>query len=437
MTVMRARTQTEHGPTPPCDGRAGKDAGTSLEELAELAAAALQAPLAFISLLDGNGDWLKSSHGIGATTIPNHDAWCVLALQSDKLLEIPDLRQDARLGSEAAPVSMRFLVAKPLWRPDGAALGVLTVLDDAPRWLDAAERRNLDLVANQIVARLVAEHNDADSRRRDVSEQEAQDMRSFVDIVSHDLRAPLVNVLGFTDELQRSAEELRAIVGQHKRHCPPGLARQLEAVLEEHINPSLGYIRSSAARMDEQVRALLELARAERQVLHRSDVDLGDLLRDVVRSHEIELQRADATVDIGPLATIETDGTVLHHVFENLIDNAVKFRCEQRALRIVVSMDAEERGVVVHISDTGRGIEPRDLAGIFDMFRRVGPDDRPGAGVGLCHTRALVRKLGGRIWCDSVPGEGSTFHVDLPRRMIGPTHPDGALDAAFKRAVGD
>ena len=73
--------------------------------------------------------------------------------------------------------------------------------------------------------------------------------------------------------------------------------------------------------------------------------------------------------------------------------------------------------VVVEISDNGRGIERRDQARIFELFRRAGTQDRPGEGMGLAHVRALVRRLGGSITVDSTPGEGSVFHVSLPRTL--------------------
>jgi signal transduction histidine kinase len=104
-------------------------------------------------------------------------------------------------------------------------------------------------------------------------------------------------------------------------------------------------------------------------------------------------------------------------VFGNLIDNAVKYLRPGVPGAISITAEEEPAFVRIHVEDNGRGIAARDMERVFDLFRRAGPQDQPGEGVGLAHVRALVRRLGGAISLESREGEGSRFTVRLPRRI--------------------
>ena len=109
------------------------------------------------------------------------------------------------------------------------------------------------------------------------------------------------------------------------------------------------------------------------------------------------------------------DGSGLHHMVYEVVDNGIDEVLAGHATEVNVRIHADSS---VSVRDNGRGIEARDLDRVFDLFRRSGVQDRPGEGIGLAHVRALVRRLGGTISLASVPGEGSTFTVTLPRRWV-------------------
>jgi signal transduction histidine kinase len=125
----------------------------------------------------------------------------------------------------------------------------------------------------------------------------------------------------------------------------------------------------------------------------------------------------DIEITVEPLPPLKSDRLALEQIFSNLVDNAMKYTHPGRPGRIRVRGRADNSQVVYEVVDNGRGIAPEDHQRVFDLFRRAGEQDQKGEGIGLAHTRALVRRLGGYMTLKSALGEGSTFIVTLPRRM--------------------
>jgi signal transduction histidine kinase len=263
------------------------------------------------------------------------------------------------------------------------------------------ERAHAELrKANEALEERVAERT-ADLR-------EANDeIQRFAFIVSHDLRSPLVNVMGFTSEL----ETLQAEIFSENEPTPEQREAQKREVAE-----ALGFIKTSTGKMDRLINAILNLSRAGRREFNPQPVSLGTMMATMARDVAHRLHEVDGKIEIGRLPDIVSDRLALEQVFSNLIDNAIKYRREGRPLQ--VQIDSEERGNfhVIRVIDNGRGIDQRDYERIFELFRRAGAQDQPGEGIGLAHVRALVRRLGGSIRVDSEMGEGTCFTVILPKR---------------------
>ena len=124
---------------------------------------------------------------------------------------------------------------------------------------------------------------------------------------------------------------------------------------------------------------------------------------------------SNAEIVIESLPALIGDRLSVDQIFANLLDNALKYLDPARPGRIVVRGKAAHNFIRFDVEDNGRGIDAADLQRIFELFRRAGPQDRPGEGIGLAHIRALVRRSGGRIGCQSEPGKGTTFSVWLPQ----------------------
>jgi signal transduction histidine kinase len=166
--------------------------------------------------------------------------------------------------------------------------------------------------------------------------------------------------------------------------------------------------------MDGQISAILKLSRAGRRKLSPELLQMGDLVRGILQTLTHQLETRAVTVTVGDLPDVVADRMAMEQVFGNLLDNAVKYLEPGRPGAISVTAEEGEREVVFHVRDNGRGMAQEDIPKAFELFRRVGKQDMPGEGMGLAYVRALVRSMGGRIWCESEQGSGTTLSFSVP-----------------------
>jgi signal transduction histidine kinase len=242
------------------------------------------------------------------------------------------------------------------------------------------------------------------------------EIQRFAYIVSHDLRAPLVNIMGFTSELETGVGTVSRFFDELQVDETSTSAWEAKVAVKDDMPEAIGFIRASSTRMDSLINAILRLSREGRRTLKPERVDFGELLDLLAANIQHQVSEAGGEIALmRPLPTLISDRLALEQIFGNLFDNAVKYRDRNRPLRIMIR--AIESGRIVHfeIIDNGRGIAKEDHERIFELFRRSGVQDRPGEGIGLAHVRALARRLGGDIKVESELGVGTTFRVSLPR----------------------
>ncbi len=236
-----------------------------------------------------------------------------------------------------------------------------------------------------------------------------EEIQRFAYIVSHDLRAPLVNIMGFTSELDQAS----AMLLEHaSAEATPGHVREIVA---NEIPEALRFIRSSTTKMDGLIKAILRLSREGRRVLAPEPLDMAATLRTLMDSLEHQASQKAATVSIGSVPAITADRLAVEQVFGNVLENALKYLKPGRPGVISVTGRVDGAMACFEVTDNGRGIAERDYERVFDLFRRAGDQSVPGEGIGLAHVRALVRRLGGTIGCSSTLDIGSTFIICLPQ----------------------
>ncbi|MEP9354732.1 CHASE3 domain-containing protein [Xanthobacter sp. KR7-65] len=246
--------------------------------------------------------------------------------------------------------------------------------------------------------------------------KEANDeIQSFAYIVSHDLRSPLVNIMGFTSEIEAMRGELFDRLARLREAAGEDPAADGE--MSSDFDEALGFIKTSINRMDRLIHAILALSREGRKEFVPMDLDVERLVAGIRDSMAHQLAEANAEIHIGKLPQVQSDRLALEQIFTNLLDNALKYRRDGVPARVEVSAVDTPGFVTFVVKDNGRGIEAKDQGRVFELFRRSGRQDRPGEGIGLAHVRALVRRMGGLISLESALGEGSTFRVTLPRRL--------------------
>nr|WP_249136864.1 CHASE3 domain-containing protein [Bradyrhizobium canariense] len=293
----------------------------------------------------------------------------------------------------------------------------------------------LALISIWLVRRSALARDDAEARLRDanvnleaVVDERTADLREanneiqrFAYIVSHDLRSPLVNIMGFTSELEELGGDIFRRIGGLTHVPADGPPLPGEAALEgpdkqlsADFSEALGFIKSSIAKMDRLISAILNLTREGRREFQPEKIDTRGLIEAIVSTLAHQAAEAQAEIHVAPLPDLVSDRLALEQIFSNLIDNAIKYLKAGAPGEIRIRGRTKLGYAIFEISDNGRGIDPKDHQRIFDLFRRAGTQDKPGQGIGLAHVRALVRRLGGTMSVSSELNTGSTFTITLP-----------------------
>jgi signal transduction histidine kinase len=212
------------------------------------------------------------------------------------------------------------------------------------------------------------------------------ELRSFADVVAHDLNEPIAGIALLVGPLERRAEQ----------PPPADVLRQL---------------RKSAERARDLIDGVLLYARAGE--LNAERVALGRLMGEVAEDLRPSLESAGAMLEVGELPEVEVDPRQLRRVLQNLLANAVKYRGEA-PLRVELTALRDSQEWVVTMRDNGLGVDPDKATRIFDMFARAS-DGTDGVGIGLAVCRRIVEAHGGRIWAEAPEGGGSAFRFTLPR----------------------
>ncbi|MGN7293950.1 sensor histidine kinase [Rhizobium sp. SAFR-030] len=255
------------------------------------------------------------------------------------------------------------------------------------------------------------------NERTDDLIQANREIQRYAYIVSHDLRAPLVNIMGFTSELDQTLKSVSTVILADEQKPTEDQIRAARLAVEEDLPEAISFIRSSTRKMDGLINAILKISRDGRRELKPERVDLQELLEATSDSinHQVTEAGGEISISVAAARALVTDRFSLEQIFGNLFDNAVKYKHPERPLSISVRAFITGRNALrIEIADNGRGIAPEDHERVFELFRRSGLQDSPGEGIGLAHVRSLVRNLGGEITVTSTLGSGSTFIIRLP-----------------------
>jgi signal transduction histidine kinase len=271
--------------------------------------------------------------------------------------------------------------------------------------------------ARSVVEALNASLEERVEERTEDLMQANREIQRYAYIVSHDLRAPLVNIMGFTAELDATLAAVKAYVLADGEKLTEDQVRDARLAVEEDLPEAIAFIRSSTKKMDGLINAILKISRDGRRELRPEPIDLSELLENTAASiyHQVDEAGGEIRIAVGGAKGMISDRFSLEQIFGNLFDNAVKYRHPDRPLHLAVrAMPAKRNGVRIEVEDNGRGIAPEDHERVFELFRRSGVQDKTGEGIGLAHVRSLVRNLGGEITVTSTLGGGATFIIRLP-----------------------
>lgn len=235
------------------------------------------------------------------------------------------------------------------------------------------------------------------------------ELKKFTYIVSHDLRAPLVNLKGFSMELRSALDVIREILAASLDNFPEGMREVLTRALNEDVPEALEFINTSVSRMDGFINALLLLSRLGHRELRPEPIDSNELVATTLKTLTHQIDQRQIEVKVGDLPDVVADKTSMEQIWANLLNNAIVYMAPGRAGRIEVSGERLDEETIFRVRDNGRGIRAEDMEKVFAPFRRAGKPDVPGEGMGLSYVLTLVRRHGGNIRCESEDGVGTIF----------------------------
>ncbi len=235
-------------------------------------------------------------------------------------------------------------------------------------------------------------------RRGELLQAANKELEAFSYSVSHDLRAPLRHIDGYTALLAKSAGDS----------------------LNEKAQRYLQTISASATQMGQLIDDLLVFSRMGRQEMLQTRVNLDQLVKTILQDLRLDLQGRSISWTIGALPEVQGDPAMLRQVFSNLIANAIKFTATRAMAKIEIGCDSSSPDeVVIFVRDNGVGFDMQYASKLFGVFQRLHrAEEFEGTGIGLANVRRIVHRHGGRTWAEGTLDHGATFYVGLPRKKV-------------------
>jgi signal transduction histidine kinase/ActR/RegA family two-component response regulator len=376
------------------------------ERLTGIAMAALQMPMASVSLIDTDRQWCKSSPGMAKPSVDRHISFCGHTILQETPLIIPDATKDIRFHDNPLVTQkprLRAYIGIPLMSEDGYCVGSFCVLDSKPRNFTTEQieiMRSLASLAERELQNVALSKSLEEARvARQAAEDAVKAKSAFLAMMSHEIRTPMNGVLGIADIL--AGTELTSTQREYVN-----LVQMSGNTLLALINDILDFSKIESGRLE-----LESLPLSPRPFLKET------LALQIHAAHAKGLT-LESEVDAAVPESFMGDGCRLRQIIINLVGNALKFT-KKGVVRVEVGMvkQDDQQRIIFQVKDTGVGIAPENLEKLFQAYSQAEASTSRhygGTGLGLSISKLLVELMGGAIWVESVPGQGSTFSFTIP-----------------------
>jgi PAS domain S-box-containing protein len=249
-------------------------------------------------------------------------------------------------------------------------------------------------------------------RIRDQLENRNKELETIMGIVSHDLRAPLVNVKGFAHEIGKDLSIVQETL-QKETSC--GAASDKLSPVFDNFGHSINFVISSAEAVDNLAKSLVNITRAGLEAITPEQLDMNRIIAKALASIQFKFKERNVSYDIqANLPPCFGDRQQMTQIFTNLLDNAVKYAEPNKPGQVCVRGRTEEGHALYWVSDNGIGIAHEEQEKIFEPYYQLHEKAAGGAGIGLATVKRMIDRNCGRIWLVSEKGQGATFYIALP-----------------------
>jgi len=362
---------------------------TDFDDLTELASSICKKPIALVSLIDSERQWFKSHCGLDASQTPRDVAFCAHAILDDEVFEVCDSTQDERFYDNPLVIDapdVIYYAGAPLKSSSGHNIGTLCVIDNKPNKLSEKQKRQLKLIANQVIAqlelrkanRIKAEILKELTLSADKLNQQNQELYQFSHRVAHDLSSPLSNIQSF---IELSIKDL------DNHNYDKALAKY-------------DYIKNASIKARTLIDDLLDLTRAELSHNRFQSIDFPHLLESIISSinNTIENHKVNITYEVKSSFEIISEPIRLQQIIYNLLSNSIKYSDPKKVDPFAnITVTSSGNGLTIVIQDNGLGIPEKYRHKIFDTFTRFHSGVAHGSGIGTTIVKKHIDALGGKI----------------------------------------
>lgn len=230
-----------------------------------------------------------------------------------------------------------------------------------------------------------------------------QEYEKLIYTISHDFRTPILNIQGFSKEIEKSINSLSPLIKNDTSKA------DIQKIINEDIPTYFNYIYLSINKIEKQINALLKISRLGREELKKEKIDLKEIIKDIIISCKLKIDESNVSV-IGE-TTFLGDKSLLSELFLQLIDNSIKY--SDKEFCILIESKEKDGSVEIIYKDNGIGIIEKNLANIFDVFFQENKNNI-GEGIGLSIVKKIIELHNAQISVESAEGSGTTFCMKFP-----------------------
>jgi len=354
----------------------------------------------FRALTESTSDWIWEVDADGVYTYSSPKVLEMLGYRPEEVVgktpfDFMSPEEAERIGAEFGAIVKAKEPFSGLENTNRRKDGRLVVLETSgvPILDDKGE-----LLGFRGIDRDISERKQAEERLKaamDDLERSNNELEMFAYVASHDLQEPLRMISSYVQLL----------------------AKRYKDKLDDDANDFIDFAVDGAARMQRLINDLLSYSKLSTHGDPFETVDCNDVLLEAIEGLSLSIEEKAAHVTHDPLPVIKADKSQILRLLHNLIRNAIKFSGAE-APRVHLSAVEDPGAWILSVRDNGIGIEPRFKKKIFTIFRRLHGREYPGTGIGLAVCKKIVERHGGRIWLDSEPGNGTTFHFILSKAPV-------------------